>query len=272
MPQSLHGNKGGRKSTSTHVPSESEAFALVTGCAMHWALRRSSDNPAFFKLVAEEVERTEATLQDWSHDEMKILFHDKMLNGIGQKGFKTHLQRDYGRKDVDHEVWARNVVESVMYRFLATADGGSDHVEAMKLAHKAKLDEVLQLKRLSGYPSWKAEDFINAEVWTACGEQAGLQSVSIKFLTLIACGARTPPLNPICPDCNELRCVHKGDRLNVSMISCKCDTVDVDADGASKRKASPATAPKAKASNSFEAELDPTGHGTCETFDRKVMA
>ena len=101
---SLHGNKGGKKSTVTHVPSEAEAFALNVGTAMHWALRRSSNNPSFFKLVASEVKRTEATAQDWDHDEMVHLFHNKTLCGIGQGGFKTYLQREYGRKQVTHVV------------------------------------------------------------------------------------------------------------------------------------------------------------------------
>ena len=86
------------------VPSEAEAFALNVGTAMHWALRRSSNNPSFFKLVASEVKRTEATAQDWDHDEMVRLFHNKTLCGIGQGGFKTYLQREYGRKQVTHVV------------------------------------------------------------------------------------------------------------------------------------------------------------------------
>jgi hypothetical protein len=87
-----------------------------------------------------------------------------------------------------------------------------------------------------------------------------MKTVAIKFMTLVACGARKPPLNPICPDCNELRCMHKGDRLRVDPIACKCDVKEFDEGDVSKRKAkaSPATAPKAKASKSFAAELDPT--------------
>ena len=35
--RSLHGQKGGKKSTKQHVPSESEGFALAVATAMHWA-------------------------------------------------------------------------------------------------------------------------------------------------------------------------------------------------------------------------------------------
>ena len=41
----------------------------IVGTAMHWALRRTSDNPNFFTFVAKEVKGTEATLQDWDHDD-----------------------------------------------------------------------------------------------------------------------------------------------------------------------------------------------------------
>mmetsp|Transcript_15537 Transcript_15537/g.39448 ORF Transcript_15537/g.39448 Transcript_15537/m.39448 type:complete len:191 (+) Transcript_15537:7-579(+) len=122
---SLHGNKGGRKSKKTHVPSESEGFALTVGCAMHWAFRRSSANPMFFSNVAKEVKDAEATEQNWDHAEVVDLFHEKVLCGVGQKALTRYLQKSYARKTVSHDEWAQEFVGSVIYRFLATADAGN---------------------------------------------------------------------------------------------------------------------------------------------------
>ena len=53
LTTSLHGGRGGKATTAKrHMPSDAEALALMVGCAMLWALRRSSDNPQFFTLVA----------------------------------------------------------------------------------------------------------------------------------------------------------------------------------------------------------------------------
>eukprot|EP00966_Prymnesium_polylepis_P029031 673159-Prymnesium_polylepis.1 len=204
-------------------------------------------NPSFYKNIAEEVRRAESTLQVWSHEEMIDLFHEKVFCGIGQKGLQNYMQRTFAGKDkAAREAEAEDFVESVIYRFLATADAGVDADAARALARKANLDDVLQNKVLGGRPSWTIEKFISHEVWESCGEQAGMREVSIKFMTLVACKARDTPLNPLCPDCKEMRCVHKGDRTNVQMIACKCDTKDVAPEEASKRKtgAEPETASK----------------------------
>ena len=124
MEASLHGAKGGKKARKAHMPSESEAFALAVGCALLWAKLRSSDNPSFFTTVAEEVQRCESTLVLWTHGDMKYIFHDRILCGIGQNGFKKYLQREYSRKQalVAHDERAKHFVATINYRFLATAN------------------------------------------------------------------------------------------------------------------------------------------------------
>ena len=52
---------------------------------------------------------------------------------------------------------------------------------------------------------------------------------SIEFLTLIAAGGRTPPINPVCQECGVFKFVHTGDRLNLTLRGCKCDTVSAGA-------------------------------------------
>uniref|UniRef100_A0A7S4HFF4 Uncharacterized protein n=2 Tax=Prymnesium polylepis TaxID=72548 RepID=A0A7S4HFF4_9EUKA len=139
----------------------------------------------------------------------------------------------------------------------------------MRLARKAKLDEVLQCKRIGGNRDWQLESFIEEAVWAGCGEQAGLQAVSVKWMTILVCAANDPPLYAICRDCGEMKCVHKGDRLNVKMIACKCDTQDVDEACASKRKAKePQT--EAKRTRGFDQDLDPTCQGLYDTYTRKI--
>jgi hypothetical protein len=69
----------------------------------------------------------------------------------------------------------------VIYRFFASANSGSDYEAAIELARKAELEAVLQNKRLGGDPSWTIEDFINADVWVVCGEQAGVRAASLSL-------------------------------------------------------------------------------------------
>jgi hypothetical protein len=112
MNWTLHGGKGGKKPKGTHVPSEREAFALVTGAALLWSLSRSSDNPQFYSFVAEEVKRVEGTLQSWSKSEMVDLFHNKAFCGIGQDALKTYLQADYRRTTLSHKEWVKGFVDT----------------------------------------------------------------------------------------------------------------------------------------------------------------
>ena len=95
LTTSLHGGRGGKATTvKRHMPSDAEALALMVGCAgMLWVLRRSADNPEFFTLVASEVKRIKATSPLWTRDEMVFFFHQKILGGIPQKGFKDEYMR-----------------------------------------------------------------------------------------------------------------------------------------------------------------------------------
>ena len=273
---SLHGRFGGKKTTKQHVPAESEALALAVGCAMHWCKLRNSAHPDFFTLVAQKVKELEGTLQSWSHSELVDLFHEKVLSGIGQGtskkgGLKHYLQREFANKDqAARDEAAKEFVQCLIYRFLATAKAGVDFDEAMKLAQKANLQDVLQCKIIGGKSEWRLEDFIQREVWEACGEQVGMQEVSIKFMTVVCAGSKLPPVNPMCIDCGELKCMHKGDRLNLVVVPCKCDTIDASA-------ATPATMDKregagTKRTRGFDEDLDPTrmAQGMVQTNMRKL--
>jgi hypothetical protein len=267
--RSLHGHKGGVKSTM-RMPCESEAFALTVGTAMLWAKLRNSDNPTFFDLVADEVQRAESTMTKWTAQEMKTLFHNRIFCGIGQKGLKLYMQRLVaGKTETERHNLLEDFIGNVIYRFLATADAGTDAETSLALATKANLDDVLQCKKLGGKPGWRAANFIQQETWDNCGEQSGLAEVAIKFLTMVACKARPVPINPLCVDCGAMRCTHKGDRTNVVMIACECDTEDVSTANAMKRKASPTTV-GGKRTRGFTQDLDPMNEGVLETYDRKV--
>ena len=45
---SLHRTSGGKQSKRTHLPSESEGFALAIGAALQWAKLRDSSSKVFF--------------------------------------------------------------------------------------------------------------------------------------------------------------------------------------------------------------------------------
>ena len=193
----MHGNYGGKKSAAQHEPSEVEGFALAVGCAMFWCKLRDSTNPIFFRVIAEEVKRAEATQQVWSREEMKQLFHNKVLCGIGQDGVKRHIQRFFAGADAEkRDELARDFVGSIIFRYLATAEAGVDHESALALARKANLNEILTNKVLGGSAKWQVEHFIEADVWRACGEQAGIKEVAVKFMTLLACNARGENAEP----------------------------------------------------------------------------
>ena len=65
--------------------------------------------------VAKEVKDAEGTLRDWDHTEMAAFFHERVLCGIGQKGFKKYLQRDYARKTVEHKAWAKDQRQTLQF-------------------------------------------------------------------------------------------------------------------------------------------------------------
>ena len=64
--------------------------------------------------------------------------------------------------------------------------------------------------------------------------------------------------------------MHKGDRLNVKLIACKCDKVEqLDNTHASKRKAEPGATEGSRRQRGFTDDLDPTAQGIFETNERK---
>ena len=98
-----------------------------------------------------------------------------------------------------------DVVQSIIYKYLATVDAGVDHEAAIALAGKANLDAVLQCKELGGQLTWTAEEFITEDVWETNGGKAGLKGCAKKLLTLVAAaGRKEGPLNPICKVCPSL--------------------------------------------------------------------
>ena len=180
----------------------------------------------------------------------------------------------------------------VIYKYLATVDSGRDPDAAMNLAVQCKLLKVLRNEAFGGCEEWTLEDFIDPAAWKMCGGQAGMREAARKFITLIAAGGqKSKPLDPICGECDELKWVHKGDRMNLTYSACKCDRGEVTTANASNRKAAdkcdreevtaanaskrkaatPATEkPKSKRrTRGFGADLDPTAQGIFETNERK---
>ena len=95
----------------------------------------------------------------------------------------------------------------------ASVESGVDYDAAKTLAEKAHIEEVLQCTKLGGKREWKLADFLDEEVWEELGGKAGLREQAIEFLTLIAAGGRTPPIDPVCQECGVFKFVHTGDRL-----------------------------------------------------------
>ena len=233
---SLHGRRGGVQSKKVHAPAESEGFALAVASAMYWGKLRDSTHPDFWRRIVAEVLHAESTTQQWADNEMIAHFHGTVLCGIGQEGLQLYLQRKFkGKTPTERSALLKDFVGNIMYAYLSRCKSGRDSDSALLLASKANIDAILQSKVLGGDSGWTASEFISAEVWAACGEQAGLKDVTIKLMTLIACGGRKVEIKPICPDCNELRAQHMGDRLNVKIIACACESQEVSATNANKR-------------------------------------
>ena len=185
---------------------------------------------AFYTAIAFEVKRCESTDVDWTCDEMVFFVQDMLFGSITQIGLEKYLQRKFHGKDKEGRVAAtKEFVHSVIYRYLASVESGVDYDAAKTLAEKAHIEEVLQCTKLGGKREWKLADFLDEEVWEELGGKAGLREQAIEFLTLIAAGGRTPPINPVCQECGVFKFVHTGDRLNLTLRGCKCDTVSAGA-------------------------------------------
>ena len=157
---------------------------------------QDSSHEDFFTLVSDVALNAEATSQPWSRDELKHLFHDRVLCGIGQKALRFHLRRQFLKAGLTGgEQVTIEFVESVIYRYLSTATAGVDFNKAMQLAEKAQLDEILSSKVLGGKRSWDAATFIAEDVWDTCGGQGGLQAVAKNQLGTI--GDHWGPLGTI---------------------------------------------------------------------------
>ena len=267
---SLFRAKGGRQ-TKMRVPSDAEGLALAVGAAMQWARLRDASNRMFFTNVATEVKRLKCTPSDWSHDEMRNFVHERVFNSIPQKGLEKYLQRSFAGLDrAGRAQHFKEFVESVMYKFLATVEAGVDYDAAHELAIEAKLERVLQCTALGGKSEWTLDEWLSPEVWEECGEQAGLKLVARKFMTIVAAGGQADkPIDPICGECGELKCLHKGDRLNLTLVACKCDEVQQPkAEDMRQRPAAEEKAPKR--SRGFGDDLDADAEGVLQTYQRKL--
>ena len=225
-----------------------------------------------YDLIASECKRFKCTQADWTRDEMVYFVHQKVFNSIPQEGLENHLTRTMTfAKREERAALFQDFVGGVIYKYLATVNAGRDPDAAMDLAVECKLLKVLRNEVFDGCDDWTLEDFIDPVVWKKCGGQAGMRDVARKFMTIIAAGGqKTKPLNPFCGECGELKVMHKGDRLNLTVFPCKCDGNEVK-DVAEKLGRRPAaTEPVSKRQQrGFSAELDPTCQGMFDTYERK---
>ena len=269
----LHGKR--QKTSKVRLPSPAEGLALAAGCAMQWARLRDAGNPHFFRDVADEVKRAKGTQSQWSHEEMVNFFHENVMNSIGQAGLQRYLQRSFlgATKERRTELqW--QFVEAVVFKYLATQNAGADFDAASELAAEACLDTILKCKELGGKPDWSSANLITEDVWEQLGSQAGLKEVARKFMTLVCAGAQEKrPINPICGTCGELKYMHKGDRLVLVLVDCKCVLAEApETVPARKPKEEEPAAARTSAkqrTRGFNDDLDPTMHGTYETYERK---
>ena len=234
-------------------------------------------NRMFFVDIAAECKRLKCTPSVWSNEEMTFFVQQKVFNSIPQEGLETYFARKFTYEKAERRAELfREFVESVMYKYLATVEAGRDYEAAVELAREAKLEKVLQSEALGGKAEWSLADFLDETVWHECGGQTGLKEISKKFLTLIVAGGqKAKPVNPVCTVCGELKWIHKGDRLNLAYIACKCDgteAVDVDQkdiNGRRDLRGESETERAPKRTRGFSDDLDPTCHGIFETYERK---
>ena len=84
----LFRNRGGRRSKATHVPSDSEGFALATALTMYWCKQTDNTHPMFYDVVASETKHAKGTSQLWEKVEIKELIQDKLWKKI--PGARSH--------------------------------------------------------------------------------------------------------------------------------------------------------------------------------------
>ena len=272
---SLFSASGARKSKHT-LPNEREGFALAVGASMQWSKLRDSSNPMFFHNIVEEVKRCEGTERDWSKEQMVHFVQAKLFGGIPQYAVEKWIQSEFlGKRGDEITEHRKALIEVFIYRYLASVDSGVDSTSALALAEKAHIQEVLQCKGLGGRADWVVEDFISEEVWNDLGGKAGLKAQSKKLLTLIAAAGRKvhgqyAPIDPYCKDCGELKFQHQGDRCKLEPVPCGCGAEPLDnADGL--RRPPPGGEPPRQRQRGMN-ELDRTGQGILETYQRKLKA
>ena len=149
-------------------------------------------------------------------------------------------------------------------------DSGVDYETALDLMKRAKIQDILQDKKLGGYDDWTIDLFLSEDVWTELGGKAGLKAESKKLLTIIAATGRKvmgrpAPINPMCAACGEFKFQHTGDRCKLEPVLCKCPAAEVEGDEELGRPAK-----RVCATPRGMSDLDPARQGMLETYERKM--
>ena len=161
------------------MPSEREGMALAVGAALLWGKLRTSASKAFFVKISDEVRRCEGVERDFTRDDMLHFVQEVLFNGLTQKTIEQWVQRStLHLKGEALVAFQKNLVENVMYRYLACAESGADYESVKTLCIKANVPAVLQCTLLGGKAEWTLEDFLSEDAWEQLGGKGGLRIAS----------------------------------------------------------------------------------------------
>jgi hypothetical protein len=297
MSVNLFGNRGGRQSKHTHVPSEVEGFALAIALTMYFVKQTDSSHPQFYSVIAEEVKRMRATTQIWSKDEIKKLIQEKLWKKIPGDQLAVYMQKaqqdKHGAplKGEARKRGAQEIIGAAMCLYIThMSTAGATYASASELAAEAHIDELLKLKVLGGHADWELDDFLSEwrtadrtrdrcsacsdglawfgrDTWDELGGIGGLKTVAIQQLTKMC--ALIHGRNIICSTC-ELPCLeYKGNRGKLEDCKCDCNRADND-EGRRVRPRTAATTGGEGGMRRGMGEIDRTGQGMLELYTRKL--
>ena len=270
--ESLHGATGGKSAKKAAEPSEREGMAFAIGAAMLIANLRSFKSPAFWSKLSDEVKRCEGTERNWQKDDLVAFVLEGLFNGVSQNLIETWLMRKTLRlKGAELVQFQKDFVENILYSYLSRVASGIDFASAKELCVKANVQSLLNCSHLGGKRDWNLQDFINEEAWFEQGGKAGFKVASIKFLTTIASMGRPQPMNPFCSTCKELKFQHKGSRTGLKAVFCLCEQGVMPAEHVDPETMFAPKEKKQKRTGNMD-ELDPTGQGISESYEKLVCA
>ena len=247
---------------------------------MQWSKLRDSEdsNGTFFLAIIHACKETGGTERSWNVDDVKHFCRQTLFGGVPNYAVDHWLSREFmGVKGKEALKEKRlDTVANLLLKHFATLDAGVEHASAEALAQAANIDALLKYKGLGGYDDWTLDDVMPAATWDEVGGKAGLKRCAKRLLSTISAAGRKnsygmfAPIVAICPDCDELRWEHRGDRCKLVRVDCLCDLRaaghEFEEDVVAEQAATKAKPPKR--ARGFSADLDPSGVNITQSFAR----